>query len=51
MKNPYDLIVKPIITEKTVKLVEEKKYTFEENNLVILISYDKVFLFDNGAHR
>lgn len=29
MKNPYDLIVKPIITEKTVKLVEEKKYTFE----------------------
>lgn len=29
MKNPYDLIVKPLITEKTLKLVEAGKYTFE----------------------
>ncbi|MDD2493106.1 MAG: 50S ribosomal protein L23 [Bacilli bacterium] len=29
MKNPYDIIVKPLITEKSTKLVEERKYTFE----------------------
>ena len=29
MKNPYDVIVKQIITEKTTKLAEENKYTFE----------------------
>ncbi|HKM29749.1 MAG TPA: 50S ribosomal protein L23 [Bacilli bacterium] len=29
MKNPYDIIVKPLITEKTTKLVEARKYTFE----------------------
>ena len=30
MKNPYDVIVKQIITEKTTKLAEENKYTFED---------------------
>ena len=29
MKNPYEIIVKQIITEKTTKLAEENKYTFE----------------------
>lgn len=29
MKNPYDIIRRPLITEKTTKLVEERKYTFE----------------------
>ncbi len=29
MKNPYDIIVKPLITEKSTKLVESRKYTFE----------------------
>lgn len=29
MKNPYDIIIKQIITEKTTKLAEENKYTFE----------------------
>lgn len=29
MKNPYDVIVKPLITEKSTKLVESRKYTFE----------------------
>ena len=34
MKSPYDVIVKPIITEKTTKLIELEncaypKYTFE----------------------
>jgi len=29
MKNAYDVIRRPLITEKTTKLVEERKYTFE----------------------
>ena len=29
MKKNYDIIVRPLITEKTMKLVEEGKYTFE----------------------
>lgn len=29
MKSPYDIIVKQIITEKTTKLADTKKYTFE----------------------
>ncbi|MCK9536075.1 MAG: 50S ribosomal protein L23 [Bacilli bacterium] len=29
MKNPYDIIVRPLITEKTTKLVDTGKYTFE----------------------
>lgn len=29
MKNVYDIIKRPLITEKTMKLVEEGKYTFE----------------------
>jgi large subunit ribosomal protein L23 len=29
MKNPYDIIRRPIITEKSLKLVELGKYTFE----------------------
>ena len=28
MKSPYDVIVKPIITEKTMAITEEGKYTF-----------------------
>lgn len=29
MATPYDIIIRPIITEKSMKLMEEKKYTFE----------------------
>ncbi|MDD3381879.1 MAG: 50S ribosomal protein L23 [Bacilli bacterium] len=29
MKNPYDVIVRPLVTEKTAKLAETHKYTFE----------------------
>ncbi|MBO7079162.1 MAG: 50S ribosomal protein L23 [Bacilli bacterium] len=29
MKKNYDIIVRPLITEKTTKLIEENKYTFE----------------------
>ena len=29
MKKNYDIIIRPLITEKTTKLIEENKYTFE----------------------
>ena len=29
MKKNYDIIVRPLITEKTTRLIEENKYTFE----------------------
>ncbi len=29
MKATYDILVRPLITEKSMKLVEEGKYTFE----------------------
>ena len=29
MKNPYDIIVLPLITEKTTKLTDSGKYSFE----------------------
>lgn len=29
MKNAYDIIKRPVITEKTTMLIEERKYTFE----------------------
>lgn len=29
MKNPYDVIIKQLITEKSTKLAESNKYTFE----------------------
>jgi large subunit ribosomal protein L23 len=29
MKSPYDIIKRPIITEKSMELLDENKYTFE----------------------
>jgi len=29
MKNPHDVIIRPLITEKSTKLVDSGKYTFE----------------------
>lgn len=29
MKNPHDIIIKPIITERSMEDMEEKKYTFK----------------------
>lgn len=29
MRKNYDIIVRPLITEKSTKLIEERKYTFE----------------------
>ncbi|BEP30125.1 50S ribosomal protein L23 [Helicovermis profundi] len=28
MKTPYDILIKPIVTENTMELMNEKKYTF-----------------------
>ena len=29
MKSPYNIVKRPIITEKSMELIEENKYTFE----------------------
>ncbi len=29
MKNPHDIVIKPIITEKSMEDITEKKYTFK----------------------
>lgn len=29
MKNVYDIVLKPVITEKTVSMMEDRKYTFK----------------------
>lgn len=47
MKNPYDVIKRPLITEKTSKLIEQRKYTFEVmqgvNKIEIKEAVEKVF--------
>jgi len=29
MRNPYDVLIKPVVTEKTTGMMEENKYTFK----------------------
>ncbi len=29
MRNPHEVLIKPVVTEKTTNLMEENKYTFE----------------------
>ena len=29
MKSPYDIIIRPVLTEKSYDAMAEKKYTFE----------------------
>jgi large subunit ribosomal protein L23 len=47
MKNPYDIIKLPLITEKGMKLVDEGKYTFEvmagANKIEVKNAIEKVF--------
>jgi large subunit ribosomal protein L23 len=47
MKNSFDIIKKPLITEKATKLVEEGKYTFEVmpgvNKIEVKNAVEKVF--------
>ena len=50
MKNPYDIIVRPLITEKTTKLTEEGKYTFEVmpgvNKIEVKKAIEEIFKVD-----
>ncbi len=47
MKTPYDIIIKPIVTEKSNYLTEEGKYTFEvhrnANKVEIKKDVEKIF--------
>lgn len=47
MKDPRDIIVRPVITEKTMQLLEENKYTFvvarEANKIEIKRALEKIF--------
>ena len=47
MKNPYEVIRRPLITEKATKLVEEGKYTFEVmqgvNKVEVKLAVEQVF--------
>ncbi len=47
MKNLYEIIKRPLITEKTTKLIEERKYTFEvmqgANKIEVKEAVEKLF--------
>ncbi|MDR2817213.1 MAG: 50S ribosomal protein L23 [Oscillospiraceae bacterium] len=47
MKSAYDIIVKPIITEASIKRLQEKKYTFkvakDSNKVEIAKAVEEVF--------
>lgn len=50
MRNPYEVLIKPIITEKTTGLMEENKYTFKvdkkANKIEIKHAVEKIFKVD-----
>jgi len=50
MKNPRDIIKRPIITEKSYKLMEDNKYTFEvatdSNKIEIKQAVSEIFEVD-----
>lgn len=47
MKSPYDVIIRPVITENAMSLTGEKKYTFEvatdANKVEIKQAFEKIF--------
>jgi large subunit ribosomal protein L23 len=47
MKNPRDIILKPVISEKTYSLIDQNKYTFlvdpRSNKTEIKIAIEKIF--------
>lgn len=51
MKNPYDVIIRQIITEKTTKLAEQNKYTFEVskgcNKIEVKTAIEEIFKSKN----
>ena len=50
MRNPYDVLVKPIVTEKTSALMAENKYTFKvdktANKIEIKHAVESIFKVD-----
>lgn len=50
MKSPYDVIIRPVITENAMSLTGEKKYTFEvaadANKIEIKQAFEKIFDVD-----
>ena len=53
MKPNYDILVRPLITEKSMKLVEEGKYTFEvkqgSNKVEVKKAVEELFKVDVTA--
>ena len=47
MKSPYDIIIKPVITEKSMGLISDRKYTFvvdrDANKVEIKKAIEKIF--------
>ena len=47
MRTPYDIIIKPIVTETSMMGMEEKKYTFQvakdANKTEIKLAIEKIF--------
>lgn len=47
MRSPYDVLVKPMISEKTIALMEDDKYTFfvakDANKIEIKQAVEKLF--------
>jgi len=47
MKTPYDVVLRPVITETTMMGMEEKKYTFEvdkrANKTEIKVAIEEIF--------
>jgi len=47
MRNPHDIIIKPVISEKTTDLMMENKYTFvvetKSNKVEIAKAIEKIF--------
>lgn len=50
MRNPHEVLIKPIVTEKTTGLMEENKYTFKvdkaANKIEIKHAVEKIFKVD-----
>jgi large subunit ribosomal protein L23 len=50
MKSPYDIIIRPVLTEKSYDGMSEKKYTFEvavySNKIEIKKAVDAIFSVD-----
>lgn len=50
MRNPYEVLIKPVVSEKTTSLMEENKYTFKvdknANKIEIKHAVETIFKVD-----